>query len=418
MAEFFPDRRGGLCASQVGISPVSQLWLAVFFCLFCFCRLPALAASPEQFGAAGDGRTDDTAAWQRALDKGGTITADRLYKITDTLTAKVPGTIVTGKGRLVETDAFAHKSLLVVAADGCTVRGLKFTNPTETQSATGERNAGIYINANKARIIGNNVDRFQEGIVVSAYGEFFDNLIQGNTVSNVLGVGGTADDVPTSRSVTGEDRGDGIMSWGSRTTIVGNTVFAHPGMDARIGIHVEGLADLHRHPNSPDDEKGAEIRGNTVSGPFRRGIVDEAVRDVNIKNNRLPGGYGWWGIAIVQGVKGARVEDNQIVFDRAVTNQAGARWSPAYAAIQVAGYKAGAYMQDVTIRGNDIKVTNGGGVGIMVLNTGRDPATFTGIHIIANRIAGNGGRFASIKLVNAPLVETEQNAISGAWGAP
>lgn len=79
---------------------------------------------PEQFGAVGNGDTDDTAAVQAALNTGREVRLPRgrAYGITDTLTVGVTGTRVTGYGTLRINDGFldsgqTDKTLLNVTAD-------------------------------------------------------------------------------------------------------------------------------------------------------------------------------------------------------------------------------------------------------------------------------------------------------------
>jgi polygalacturonase len=68
---------------------------------------PAHSVTPEQFGARGNGVTDDTVALQRAFDDAGSatvyLTPGRVYVHTQVLHLRTPGLHVTGAGVLLAT---------------------------------------------------------------------------------------------------------------------------------------------------------------------------------------------------------------------------------------------------------------------------------------------------------------------------
>ncbi|NNH23251.1 glycosyl hydrolase family 28-related protein, partial [Pseudokineococcus marinus] len=100
---------------------------------------PALAASGTPltaFGAVGDGRTDDTAALQRALDTAapGTtlvLPAGKVFRHTQVLRLRRPDLTLAGTGTLLATDP--RRSALLVQGDRTTIRDITLAMPTATE---------------------------------------------------------------------------------------------------------------------------------------------------------------------------------------------------------------------------------------------------------------------------------------------
>lgn len=70
------------------------------------------------FGAQGDGITDDTMAIQKALDTGGVIVMPSgNYKVTSTLVIKSDNTVLVGQGPSITTIIFTGESPLIVSAN-------------------------------------------------------------------------------------------------------------------------------------------------------------------------------------------------------------------------------------------------------------------------------------------------------------
>ena len=94
------------------------------------------ALDVEAFGAVGDGKVDDAAAIQRALDAlepGQTLrlASGRTYRHDQVLTVHVPGTHLTGAATLMAGDE--ERSALRIEADDVHVDDVTLTTPTTTR---------------------------------------------------------------------------------------------------------------------------------------------------------------------------------------------------------------------------------------------------------------------------------------------
>ena len=303
--------------------------------------------------------TDDTAAVQAAIDSGETVIVPPGNYICGGLTIGTKGQRIVGNGGriIAKSTAGAPVRQIDVTADEVTLEGLILENPDEQTQNGSTRPAAIHIQANKARIAGNRLASYQDGIIVSSSGEYFGTAITGNHVLRVVG-----------RS--DESRGDGIVSWGADTLISGNYVTAKGwdegvGMqgDPRIGIHVENLGSLHIENSYRYEDNGAVITGNIVKGKFRRGIFSEGVAHTTIAGNEVASST-WYGIGVSGGADTSSyvISSNTILYDRPSQDQTEFGATPA--AIEVRSVNSD--LRGVQVIGNSVEIS-GTGVGVELI---------------------------------------------------
>jgi hypothetical protein len=110
----------------------------------------AQTVSVEDFGAVGDGVTDDTAAIQAALNYGGKITGEGTFLISSKLTATKEGTWLVGPAASWGNEGFNGRSFRLLGAPSLTADFLiQFKNPDRANlRSVGMENVGIDLQTN------------------------------------------------------------------------------------------------------------------------------------------------------------------------------------------------------------------------------------------------------------------------------
>lgn len=363
--------------------------------------------SAKSFGAVGNGTTDDTAAINAALATGNdVILPSGTYRVTNKLVMSTAKQRFIGLGGIIQirTSTMATTHCLEVRARGCTVQGIRFENPDllfDRVTAFGNASC-IRIFASEARIINNTIVSWIDGIAVDPYtGEHVGHIISGNFLIEMLGAGlGAADTV----DVNGEDRGDGIVTWGAGATIVNNYVSLKAGQDGRIGIHTEGLPEASPDQTPVYKDRATTISGNVVFGHYRRGIVTEKVTDATISGNVVAAG-SWWSICAIL-TNNVAIANNTIIFDRVTGDNSGGSYSPDRAAIATWGAN-----DSISITGNVINLV---GVGRGFTTSGVDSATRAkNYSITGNVIKGATGSTHGIYMNHTDGCVISGNVITG-----
>lgn len=223
-------------------------------------------ATPEMFGAIGDGVNDDTAALQDCIDSNDIIVLTNTYKIQSTLTLHsnlyING---CGKGKIVKDTAvtnyyaalsyYGDSEIENVVIDGLNIIGVQYWTGETT---SGERNdIGIrLINSNNIRVLNCNIEECG-AIAISISGK---NVVIDNNVILYTGEFITTEDHPNYNF--------GIGYGGEHFKVTRNTI---------SGV-IQGIA-----PGLTN--KHCIIAENDISTNGQHGIYMASAEDVEVVNN-------------------------------------------------------------------------------------------------------------------------------------
>ena len=322
---------------------------------------PADAVRVEDFGAVGDGRTDDTAAVQEAFDSvepGGAVllAQGRTYAVDDVVTLSVRGAVLTGGGTLFATNE--DRSSLTISADDVVVQDVTLTiEPTSRRFEAFEQQ--------RLRLDGHS------GVVVR------DVTVEGSAAAGIY-VYGTKDFVLDGVQVSGT-RADGVhITGGAADGEVLQPVVRDVGDD---GVAVVSYAQ--------DGDPCARIRvvSPVVDGTDARGVsvvggTDITYTDITVSGSAAAGVYvaaeGSFDTTSVDGVR----------IDGGTVTDANTDADIDHGAVLVYSGADGRSVDDVTITGlqvSDTRASASRWLGVVV-----DAGSVSGISMTDLALDGDG----------------------------
>ena len=270
------------------------------------------------FGAVGDGVTDDTVAIQAAIDSGATdvVVPSGTFRLLAGLTMTNPNVTLRGSGTLrMLSGAPIGGDMILITADGCTVRDLtldgagigagRTVTATGTTGTTLRNLTGVAAGQMFLRADGFVKDLLVEGCVLNSQG--FGVLVQDPAV------GSQGVQVLNNRFVhPASGQGDGIeincpTNGISDVLISGNYIEGSYGTALVAGIGI-GLAKIHN----------ATITGNVVINTQGDGIhIEDDSTNVTISGNSVFGcctdtATTTGGISVATGCKGVSIVGNTV----------------------------------------------------------------------------------------------------------
>lgn len=325
-----------------------------------FCALDKLNMAPlaqrpiysvKDFGAKGDGRTDDTTALQKAFDQtpSGAILAfpKGVYLHSRTLRLTKDGTILLGKGGILKATN-TNDQAIVLAGNKSSILNLSLWGVGERR-LTQPQTTKIVVRGRWNQVLNNNVaGGSSAGIFVFGASDF---RISGNTVHDTLA--------------------DGIhMTRGARRGLVENNIVYHTGDDPIAVVSYQNDIGISRD---------ILIRNNEVSGiSWGRGITVVGGENVLIENNMVDTVTGCAGILVAQEkfFKTDRV-NNVLIQNNTIRN------------IQMGKKQKYTYQAAIDINSNGQKPVQN----IKVLNNTIENSRFSGVRVFGKicnvDIAGN-----------------------------
>lgn len=266
------------------------------------------------FGAKGDGKTDDSAAFQAALGTGADVlvpAATHHYRLTRTLVTERAGQRLCGEGdksHLVQHGSQANATILAVTHDHCAALDLRMT-PGVTTRALNEGWGVAIVNSKRCTIARCRFDGMRRGGVLLSdamlcsvrENQFFDSVVRadGDTAQadmgyDILIAGGSSDNmVCDNLCASGCGTGIGCQTVADGASQAGNVIRANVIRDHPCyGIMVylsgsKGAVEAVVVSGNTIDRISGTVKTPQRTAFYGAGIYIQTANDFLIQGNRL-----------------------------------------------------------------------------------------------------------------------------------
>ncbi|WP_219642063.1 right-handed parallel beta-helix repeat-containing protein [Cohnella sp. CFH 77786] len=227
---------------------------------------PSLRVSVKSYGAKGDGKSDDTAAIQAAVNKvgksgGGVVFfPNGVYKVSDSIVVSHDRVTLEGQSWGAELRMVKHPKRIIVIEGSWdnTVKNLKLTLGLSNVTRH-DQDFGIYVTNGASHFLIERIFGNGKGIMVR--GNVATGTIRDNRIQNTLA--------------------DGIhLTGGARYILVTGNELSNTGDDSIAVVSYQSQKVL---------TKQIVIAGNTVRNSRSRGIAHVGGYQVEIRDNRIQG---------------------------------------------------------------------------------------------------------------------------------
>lgn len=328
----------------------------------------------KDFGAVGDGVTDDTAAIQAAVNSTSmkVYINDGTYKITSTISSTIPGKELCGTGATIKAETAADSVMLSVGGASSKISGIVFDGNNKAKH-------GVYISAGGCKVTENTIKNLYSA-TTNALGVFAETnqgvFVTDNKFSNINSL---------SNSQTGDAQGASrAVLLSSTLAAVNSSVISGNQIDTIIGEEGDAIQILFNDGVSlPFLDAKTLVENNHIKDFTRRAVKVQASGVRVVKNkveNSLPIevlGNAVCGINVIAGIN-CDIDGNDITLPLA------------FGGIQVSG-SGSTYCENIKISNNRINL--GGSVSCIYLERTANSCVMN--NIIADGIQAIGANNSS-----------------------
>lgn len=268
-------------------------------------------ASPEDFGAAGDGSADDTAEVQAALTASRVVRCapGKNYRVgaltmPDNTTLDLNGATLTAIGPILSSSA------MVLTGNRCAILNGKIdssnTNGAATVNADGAYYTILFENKAGLRVEGVEFTNYRYAVVMSTRTgqSCTDMLVQGCRFTGTIWPLSIPDSLPycvfvgNTTNATNLTIGTFATNWGEAFLVSGARIIGNHMIGGQYGVALQRCSSV-------------TIQGNTITEASRGVSVQQQCRNITISGNSFPDCHST-GISMAYGVRDVVISGNTI----------------------------------------------------------------------------------------------------------